>query len=107
MSYEKLPEKYRDGIRNWIEFGIEPGGFLCAVLKNDFGQAVQRADECTTFEQFLGLRRFLYNNAPPMCSGSTDCFDGWPGYRSQMEGIGRKWDADDGCWNDPELHVVT
>lgn len=40
----RIPAHMKDGVRNYIDQGIKPGGFLTAVLANDFYHAVLRAD---------------------------------------------------------------
>jgi len=45
IDYSKIPAHMREGTRLYIEEGIEPGGFLTAVLANDLTGAVGRADE--------------------------------------------------------------
>jgi hypothetical protein len=43
-NYQLLPGHLRDGMQRYMEFGIEPGGFLRAVLENNFEMALSRAD---------------------------------------------------------------
>ena len=64
-----IPPHCRDGIRYYIEKGIQPGDFLFAVFSNDLMEAAGRADGINQ----LSLHRyaqFLYNYAPPDCYGS-------------------------------------
>lgn len=44
QGYEAIPERLRGGILRYVEHGIQPGGFLTAVLMNDLGAATGRAD---------------------------------------------------------------
>lgn len=43
--YSSLPMHMQDGARLYVERGIEPGGFMRAVLENNFVSALQRADD--------------------------------------------------------------
>lgn len=69
MSYEfrqfHIPDRMMDG-RIYIENGIEPGGFLTAIICNDLSGAVGQADE----ENLANLPAFVsyfYNEAPSPC----------------------------------------
>lgn len=44
-EYEGIPEGTRGGILRYVEHGIQPGGFMTAVLCNDLRNAVGRADK--------------------------------------------------------------
>ena len=44
QGYEAIPERLRAGILRYVDHGIQPGGFLTAVLMNDLGAATGRAD---------------------------------------------------------------
>ncbi len=65
-----------DGIRNYITHGIEPGGFLTAVICNDLCGAVGRADSrnLPNLPAFVG---YFYNEAPSPCWGSPAKMDAW------------------------------
>jgi hypothetical protein len=43
IIYELLPDHLRPGMRRYMEFGIETGSFLRAVLENDFEQVLASA----------------------------------------------------------------
>ena len=40
-----IPAHMRDGAERYINDGIEPGGFMMAVLTNDFKGVMGRADD--------------------------------------------------------------
>ena len=44
MNYDMLPEHMQGGARRYIEHGIRPGSFLCAVLENNLTGAFGHAD---------------------------------------------------------------
>lgn len=43
-EYEIIPELTRASIMRYVEHGVQPGGFLTAVLCNDLYNATGRAD---------------------------------------------------------------
>jgi len=43
-SYAAIPEHLKAGMLRYVEHRIQPGGFLTAVLNNNLGLAVSRAD---------------------------------------------------------------
>jgi hypothetical protein len=44
LDYDLLPAHLKEGMRRYVENGIETGSFLRAVLENDLEQAALRAD---------------------------------------------------------------
>ena len=84
INYEQLPGHIQDGMRRYIEKGIEPGSFLTAVLCNDLMGAVKRADKINQ-EKLRDICAFLYNEAPAICFGSVEAFQSWV-HRGGMEG---------------------
>ncbi len=75
-TYELLPEHLREGMRRWIEDGLRPGGFLRAVLENDFAQAAARADHLVS-PVLPAIARWVYNEAPAPCWGSPEKMAEW------------------------------
>jgi hypothetical protein len=63
-------------MQRYIEQRIEPGGFLLAVLRNDFRYAVERADVHNA-PRLLSIVRWLYNHAPAPCWGSAEKVGQW------------------------------
>jgi hypothetical protein len=43
-DYTMLPEHMREGARLYVEEGLDPGGFLRAVLENNLTESFARAD---------------------------------------------------------------
>ena len=76
INYEQLPEHIRDGMRRYVESGIEPGSFLTAVLCNDLMRAIGVADEINR-ARLWDICAFLYNEAPSTCFGSVEAFQSW------------------------------
>ena len=75
-GYSSIPEHMRDAMQRYIENGIEPGGFLSAVLSNDLMGSLRKGDEINQ-ASLLAYARFLYNDAPSGCYGSHAAFVGW------------------------------
>jgi len=71
-----LPEHMRDGVADYIFFGIEPGGFLYAILSNDLYGACRRADDINAVCIFAYMF-FLHNYAPSECFGSEERVQAW------------------------------
>lgn len=71
-----IPGHMLGGIKRYILNGIPPGGFLSALLSNDFMGAVGKADD-ENCRRLHGWAQFLYNYAPNGCHGSPDAFSEW------------------------------
>ena len=76
INYESLPEGLQGGLMQYIEHGIEPGGFLKAVLTNDLFGAFGQADSINRHRMF-DIFQWLYNEAPSQCWGSKERFEAW------------------------------
>lgn len=84
-----VPHHMRDGIKLYIEKGIEPGGFLRAVLENDLKNAVGRADDINR-NHLVSIVAWFYNYAPAGCFGSVENYNSWV---ALMSGKGLENDA--------------
>lgn len=71
-----LPAHMQGPMQRYIEDRIEPGGFLTAVLSNDFMEAASLADE-TNQRYLYYIARWLYNYAPSDCYGSPEKVEAW------------------------------
>jgi hypothetical protein len=73
---EELPEHLREGMRLYLQDGVTPGGWMCAVLDNDLSNAVQRCDD-----RALGTLRNLFEwlcmYAPASAWGAPDKRAAW------------------------------
>jgi len=80
IDYSPLPEHMQDGMQMYIEYRIEPGSFLTAVLENDLMGALGKADDINKHRLYdYGL--WLYNEAPAGCFGSVEAVREWLGGR--------------------------
>ena len=75
-DWDLIPEHMREGLYLYICNGIEPGGFLGAVLCNDLNLACQCADSINQRALFNYVK-FLHNWAPKNCWGSPDDYYIW------------------------------
>jgi hypothetical protein len=63
-------------MERYIMHGVEPGGFLRAVLENNLKEACMHADDENRYLLFDYVF-FLYNEAPSTCWGSSQAVDHW------------------------------
>lgn len=76
ISYDILPEHMRAGARAYVESGRVPGGFLRAILENNFREAYSRADG----QNRAALARWgdwLFNQCPMKAWGSETTVKDW------------------------------
>ncbi len=79
--YEHLIQSLRD----YFEHGLQPGGFLTAVLSNDLIGACSRAD-VESAKLLWHIAYWCYNNLPSGCYGSHQNVIAW----CEMESERRK-----------------
>jgi len=73
---DRIPEYMRDGVVDYLDYGLEPGGFLRAVLENDLVGAFGKADRTNT-EAMGDWATFLYNDMPHEAWGSPEKVEAW------------------------------
>lgn len=83
----RVPEHIRGGIARWINYGIEPGSFLMALIENDLRRAFECADDINT-PRVRDIVAWFYNHAPRACWGSPAKVRTWA-----MECAQRREDA--------------
>lgn len=100
MTYETwedalllIPEHMRYGTQQYIQYGIPPGGFLTAVMENNFFEACCHADwvnkaSLPAWGEFLML-------APKGCWGGPETVSAWI-QRGGLEGKLPKQEVNDG-----------
>lgn len=71
-----LPEYCREGLIDYLRYGLPPGSFLQAVLSNDLAEACKRSDDYTrgALYDFVFV---LYNYAPFDSWGNADRVKAW------------------------------
>lgn len=77
ISWDTCPnQNLVHGMRMWIEYGVEPGEFLRAVLCSDLIGAVMMADR-TNLSMLPDIVRWMMDNLPSPCWGSRDRYESW------------------------------
>lgn len=71
-----VPQHMIDGLWLYVTEGIEPGGFMMAVLENNLMEACGRADIVNRHSLFE-ICTFLYNYMPAQCKGSPEKVTAW------------------------------
>lgn len=73
---ERIDPSTVGSLARWVFKGIEPGGFLTAVLQNDLFTAVNRADarNAVALKDTVIL---LFNYCPTGCYGSKEKVRDW------------------------------
>lgn len=64
-EYEIIPQLTRNSIMRYVEQGIQPGGFLTAVLCNDLYNATGRADR-ENLAALPAIVRWFANKCPEL-----------------------------------------
>jgi hypothetical protein len=73
---DRLPDHMKSGARAYIEEGRMPGGFLYAVLCDDFTDAVGRAD-ATNEAHLKAWGKWLFNDIPASAWGDEETVKAW------------------------------
>lgn len=76
INYSKLPSDLQDGMRNYIEHGLEPGGFLTAVLENNLRRAIAKADSVNRVV-LPTIVQWIYSECPSSIRGSEEAVKQW------------------------------
>ena len=71
-----LIEHSMPSIKRYIEEGVEPGGFLKAVINNDLGYACSQADDINLW-LIPVYATWLYNEAPSSSHGYNNAVRDW------------------------------
>ncbi len=76
IDYSECPEHLREDFRNYLERGVEPGGFLTKVLESDLIGACLAADG-TSKLLLYACAKFLWQQFPLISYGSKDKVNDW------------------------------
>lgn len=71
-----IPERMMGGIQRYVEHGIEPGGFLTAIIQNNLSQAIGQADT-ENMKNIPAFVAYFYNECPIGCWGSKEKMESW------------------------------
>ncbi len=80
-----IPEGCRSGLELYISDGLHPGGFLSAILENDFVRAAGAAD-AENMANLPAYANYLYNHIPGNAWGSPTIVQDWMDMRRSMKG---------------------
>ena len=75
-EYNKCPEHVKQSLFHYIEYHIQLGDFLTAVLSNDLFKSFARADDINRYQLF-DIVAWIYNYAPNNCHGNKDIVKAW------------------------------
>lgn len=88
IDYSTVPVDYMAGaVQRYVEQGLEPGGFMQALLTNHLFDAVRRADglNIAHIPQWVV---WIETHLPLACYGSRDRYQAWmDGFRTPDETI--------------------
>lgn len=73
---EILPRHMQDAVKRYIEYGIEGGSFLNAVMSNEFTETIGRAD-AINLQYLQKWAEYIYWYAPYECHGSWKKVEAW------------------------------
>ena len=76
FDFDKCPKRYRGGLARYAQYGIQPGGFLTAVLSNDLVGAINRADSYGR-DNLCAIVDFIYWELPGLLWGSSERVGTW------------------------------
>jgi hypothetical protein len=81
-KYSNAPVHILDSISHYVEHGIEPGGFVKAVLSNDLVATFQIAD-AKSLRGLPDILRYIYWEIPLACWGSEAKVEAWMGNKNK------------------------
>ena len=100
INYENVPVNYMvDGLRMYLERGVEPGSFLSSVLKNDLEGACMFADENNKLNIFNWVQ-WLHCNLNHSMWGSPEIFYQWLQQGGLAGYYNHKKDSNNEEWHD-------
>ena len=71
VNYELIPEATMSSLQMYLEYGVNPGRFLTAVLENNLREAMGQADE-DDLESLFHLVVYLYNEVSADAWGNRE-----------------------------------
>lgn len=72
----RIPERITDSILRYALYGVQPGGFVYAVLTNDLRRALFSADK-ETFNHIHDIVSFAFHELPGNCCGDIETVSKW------------------------------
>ena len=68
----RVPQHLRPGLELYVFQGVEPGGFLCAMIDQDLGEVLGRAGDTLILYDLKKVQEFFFNFCPAQCWGSKN-----------------------------------
>lgn len=72
----EVPEHTRESITNYLLYGFEPGGFVSAILAQDYERALYAADTANR-QMFWAVAMWVREHAPAGSWGSYEAIEVW------------------------------
>lgn len=76
VDFTTLREPLRAGMDRWIQHGIQPGGFLSAVIANNLREAFVKADD-ENIRAMASIVNWFYNEMPAPAWGWPEKAKAW------------------------------
>lgn len=73
---DNIHDDVLQSLKDYVEHGTEPGGFLQAVLANDLSKSIARADSHNMMS-LPAIVVWLYEYVPSVCWGHPDRVSCW------------------------------
>ena len=74
---ELVGDNFKGGLRRFVEDRVPTGGFLRAVLANDFMEAMAHAHITLGSRELAALAGFILTHVPEDARGSYEKVDAW------------------------------
>jgi len=75
--FDTIPDGIQEGLWNYMAYGLSPGGFMTAVLKNNFQRAMASADHSWSGTSFKQLAKWVDEYMPPYMRGDEASMIAW------------------------------
>jgi hypothetical protein len=75
--FSDIPDLIQESLWNYIAYGLPPGSFMEAVLKNDFIAAMSRADSNWSGRSLKDLARWIDKYMPYYLRCSEESMKNW------------------------------
>ncbi len=96
----EIPERMMGILKRYLDHGVEPGGFLRAVLRNDLVGAVSRADS-SNLKNLPAYAYYMCNHMPQAAYGSVEAVENWI-TNGGLNGTGRRGENENRQTESPE-----
>jgi len=79
-----IPPRIKIAIDRYVKYGIQPGGFVMAVLSNNLVGAVRRADD-TSLKALPNIVHYVNDKIPHNAWGSLKIVEAWISSRMEVD----------------------